>query len=353
MRLIDELEARARAILPAPVFDLFAGGAGEEQTLRQNREAWQRVWLVPRQLAASGGQPDPSTILLGRRLALPVILAPVAAQCLLHPGGEPAAARAAAAAGTVFCLSTRATADLAEVAAAAPQGARWFQLYMGHDRERVREVLSRLRGCGYDHVVLTVDLPVAGRRERELRHGAVRLPAGVAITDHLGGAAADGPAKPPPGGWAPLSWADVGWAAAASGLPVVVKGILSACDAQRALDAGAAGVVVSNHGARQLDGSVPTAVALRDVSRAVAGRVPVLVDGGIRSGADVVRAVALGAAAVMIGRPYAWGLAAGGEDGVGQALRALREDVVTTLALLGAASPVDVDPQHVRLQGWD
>jgi 4-hydroxymandelate oxidase len=347
-----ELETRARTILPAAVFDLFAGGAGEEQTLRDNVDAWRHVWLVPRQLTGAG-EPDPSVTLLGRRLSLPVVLAPVAAQRLLHPGGEPAAARGAAAAGTVFCLSTRATADLGEVAAAAPQGGRWFQLYMGHDRDEVRRVLARLADHGYEQVVLTIDLPVAGRRQRELRHGAVGLPAGVTMTDHLGaGAGVAGDTKPPVGGWAPVTWEDVAWVSEASGLPVVVKGVLHAADAELALAAGASAVIVSNHGARQLDGSVPTAVALPAVSAAVRGRVPVLVDGGVRIGSDVARALALGADAVMIGRPYAWALAAGGQEGVADLLRALRDDFARTLTLLGVTSAAGLGAHHVKLRGW-
>jgi isopentenyl diphosphate isomerase/L-lactate dehydrogenase-like FMN-dependent dehydrogenase len=213
-------------------------------------------------------------------------------------------------------------------------------------------VLARAAERGFEAVVLTVDLPVAGRRERELRHGDVPLPEGAAFADHLGGAAPSR-VRQGVGGWAAsLTWADIAWAREASGLPVLVKGILTAEDARAALEAGAAGVVVSNHGARQLDGVVPTAVALREVAAEVAGRAPVLVDGGIRDGGDVVRALALGADAVLVGRPYVWGLATGGEAGVGAVLDALAADVARTLALVGCPTPADVTADRARLAGW-
>ena len=279
-----------------------------------------------------------------------MLLAPAAAQRLLHPDGELAAARAAAAAGTLFCLSTRATTDLAEIAAVG--GPRWFQLYMHPDRDRVARMLRRAAEHGFDQIVMTIDLPVPGRRERELRHGLIPMPDGVAVATHLGHDELDAE-KPAVGGWAALTWEDVGWVAEASGLPVIVKGVLTAQDAELAVQGGASAIVVSNHGARQVDGCVPTAVALREVAAAVAGRVPVLVDGGIRSGADVVRALALGADATLVGRPYLWGLAAGGEEGVAEVLEALRADVARTLALVGARTPGEVAADHVRLRGWD
>jgi 4-hydroxymandelate oxidase len=349
MEVLRRLEARARAALPVPVYDYFAGGAGDEVTLAANEDAWQRWCLRPRVLTGCA-EADPAIELLGRRLAAPVLLAPVAAQRLLHPDGELASARAAAAAGTVFCLSTRATADLAEVAAASP-GPLWFQLYVQEDRDASARVLARAAEHGFEAVVLTVDLPVAGRREREIAAGPVTLPAGVTIATHLG-SPGTATTKPSVGGWRPdLGPADIGWAAEASGLPVLVKGVLTGEDARVAVEHGAAGVVVSNHGARQLDGAVPTAAALGAVAAAVAGRVPVLVDGGVRCGADVVRALALGADAVLVGRPYAWGLAAGGEEGVGAVLDALIEDSARSLALVGAPTPADVVPDHVRPRG--
>lgn len=346
MDLLRSLEAQARGLVGEAVHGFFAGGAGDERTLAANEEAWQRLWLVPRQLAA-GGPPETSVELLGARVAAPIVLAPVAALRLLHPDGEVAVAQAAAEAGLLSCLSTRATADLAEVAAAAPGAPRWFQLYVGQDRERVARVLRRAAGHGYSHVVLTVDLPVAGRRERELRHGELPLPEGVALATHLG-EPDTGRVKPPAGGWAPLSWDDVGWVRETSGLDVIVKGVVHPGDARLAVEHGAAAVVVSNHGGRQLDGTLPTALALPEVAAAVGPAVPVLVDGGIRSGADVARALALGADAVLIGRPWLWGLATGGRDGVAQVLRAFVEDVGRTLALLGVRRPEQVGAGHVK-----
>ncbi len=348
MQLIRDMHDRARTALPEPTYDYFAGGAGDERTLVENVAAWRDWWLVPRTLTGVGAA-DPSVDLLGRRLTAPVLLAPVAAQRLVHPEGELASARAAADAGTVFCLSTRATTDLADVAAAAPGAPRWFQLYVGPDRDTVAAMLRRARQHGYEQVVLTVDLPVAGRRDREERHGPIAYPDGVSVTGHLGAVADPAAvAKPAVGGWQALRWEDVAWVREVSGLPVMVKGILTADDAALAVQAGASAVVVSNHGGRQLDGCLPTAVALTDVVAAVAGAVPVLVDGGVRDGGDVVRALALGASAVLVGRPYIWARACGGQAGVTEVLDALVADTARTMALIGAASVPEVGPAHVR-----
>jgi len=350
MELLRRLEDRAREVLPQAVFDYYAGAAGDEVTLAENAEAWRRLWLRPHQLRGVASA-DPAVELLGTRVAAPIVLAPAASQRLLHPDGELAVARAAARADLVACLSTRATADLADVAAAAPAGPRWFQLYVSDDRGLARSQLGRAREHGYRAVVLTVDLPVAGRRERELRHGPLALPEGVRLATHLGEDRLAA-SKPPVGGWTALAWDDLAWIAEAAGLPLLVKGIVTGDDAGRALEAGVAGVVVSNHGGRQLDGCVPTAVALPEVVDAVAGRAAVLVDGGIRSGADVARALALGADAVLVGRPYLWGLAAGGEQGVSAVLAALVADLERCLVLLGARTPGDLGAQHVRASTW-
>ena len=350
MELLRRQHAEARERLPEAAYDYFAGGAGDELTLAENEQGWQHVWLRPRQLLGLGSA-DASLELLEAAMAAPIVLAPAAAQGLLHPDRELAVARAAADAGLVMCLSTRATTDLAEVAAAT-SAPKWFQLYMDHDRARTRTVLERAAAHGYAQIVMTVDFPVTGRRERELRHGPFAFPDGVALSDHLGGVYRPGAERPHIGGWHAPTWEDVAWVADASGLPVMLKGILTAEDALLSEQAGASAVVVSNHGARQLDGVVPTAVALPEVAAALGGRLPVLVDGGIRSGGDVVRALALGADATLIGRPYLWALAADGHQGVLATLRALIEDTERTLALVGAARPADVRPEHVRLRGW-
>jgi 4-hydroxymandelate oxidase len=352
----DELERRARACLTPSVFDYYAGGAGDERTLAENRRAWTRLPLRPALGTPVDRAPDSSLALLGESLELPLLLAPVAAQRLLHPDGELASARAAARAGTIYCLSTRATADVAEVAEAAPDGTRWFQLYVDRERDRSERALHRLADLGYSAVVLTADLPVAGRRERELRHGPLPLPAGVSIVSHgeppvaphagVPGAGGGAPAhKPVVGGWDPaLTWSDVEWVAEHARLPVLVKGLLTAEDAALAIEHGASGIVVSNHGGRQLDGVAPTAVALPEIVAAVGGRLPVLVDGGVRSGADVLRALALGAAAAMIGRPYAWALAAGGEDEVCSLLGRLRAELAEAMSACGVARLPELRP---------
>jgi 4-hydroxymandelate oxidase len=348
MELLRKLRAQARELLPESSFDYFDGGAGDEQTIADNEAAWRRLWIRPRVMVDVRAV-DPSCALLGSDLAAPILLAPVAAQRLLHPDGELAAARAAGAAGTIYCLSSRATTDLAEVAAAAV-GPLWFQLYVAGDRDRSARVLARAAEHGFGAVVLTIDMPVPGRRERELRHGEHQLPAGVTISSHLGDPLAA--ATKPLGGWdATLTWEDIAWVHGCCGLPVLVKGLLTAEDALAALAAGADGIVVSNHGGRQLDGVVPTAVALPEVAAAVAGRVPVLVDGGIRDGGDVLRALALGADAVLVGRPYAWGLATGGEEGVRAVLDALADDLARVMALAGCASLAAIAADHVRPAG--
>ena len=349
MELLRRQHEAARARLPGPAYDYFAGGAGDELTLTENEEAWRHVWLRPRQLLGLDAA-DPTVELLGARMAAPIVLAPAAMHGLLHPEGELAVARAAAAAGLVMCLSTRSTTDLADVAAAT-DATKWFQLYMERDRAVVRRILERAAEHGYTQIVMTVDFPVTGRRERERRNGRIAMPPGIALADQLGGWDEDGD-KPQIGGWLAPTWDDVAWVGEASGLPVVLKGILTAEDALLSEQAGASAVVVSNHGARQLDGVVPTAVALREVAEALAGRLPVLVDGGLRSGGDVVRALALGADAVLVGRPYLWALAAGGRDGVLELLTALIEDTARTLALVGAATSADVEGAHARLRSW-
>jgi 4-hydroxymandelate oxidase len=346
MDLLERLEAGARGRLTAAVYDYFAGGAADEETLRANVDAWGSVRL-PLRTPAPAGPVDTACDLLGTRVAVPILLGPVAAQGLVHPDGERAAARAAARAGTVFCHPTRATVGLEELARES-QGPLWFALYVHPDRAVTEQLLTRVAAAGYAAVILTVDLPVAGRRERELRHGPVPLPPGVTMADHAGATGAS-ETKPAVGGWDPsLTWKDAEWVAGVSGLPVAVKGVLTAADAELAVAHGAAAVVVSNHGGRQLDGCVPTARALPEIVAAVAGRVPVLVDGGIRSGVDVLRALASGASAVLIGRPYVWGLACRGEAGVTQVIDDLASGLSEAMAACGWSAMDEVGPRAGR-----
>lgn len=334
MELLKRLHAHAKARLSPEVYSYFASGAGCESLLEENEAAWQRVAITPSVCTGSYVFDACDAGLEQYGLLHPLAFAPAAAQKLLHPDGEFAVARAAAKRKTIFCLSTRSTADVGAIAEVA-EGCLWFQLYVGEDRNHVRRVLRRLRSCGVKAVLLTVDMPAAGRRDRQDYYGPLRLPDGVAITNHLGGYFQTEIKET--GGWdASLSWHDFAWIKENAELPLFVKGILTAEDAIQAVEYGADGIVVSNHGARQLDGVAPTAAVLPAVSQAVKGRAVVLVDGGVRSGEDILRAQSLGAQAVMVGRPYLWGLAAAGEEGVLKTVDSLIEDWQRASILVGA-----------------
>jgi 4-hydroxymandelate oxidase len=319
---LEDYESAARAALPAEVYDFVAGGGGDEWTLAENRRAFTRWRLRPRQLRGAS-DPDLSSSLLGAQLAFPVLVAPWAYQRLLHPEGELATARAAAAEGTVMVVSMSASELLEDIGrvAAAP---RWWQLYIYEDRAFTADVLARAVAAGYGAVCWTIDLPVFGLRHRDERNG-FQVPSRLDPADF--------------GYDRALTWDDLAWVREhTSGLPVLVKGILTAEDAEVAVQAGADAIVVSNHGGRQLDFAPASLTALPEVVAQVAGRVPVLMDGGVRTGVDVVKALALGAAAVLVGKSVAWGLAAGGEAGVAGVLRILREGVANTMALTGCRS---------------
>jgi isopentenyl diphosphate isomerase/L-lactate dehydrogenase-like FMN-dependent dehydrogenase len=328
---IDDYEALARASLPSDVYDYYAGGAGDERTLAENRAAWDRWTLRPRFLTGVDRR-DTSIELFGDRLSFPVLVAPWAYQRMAHPEGEVATAHAAGDAGVATIVSTTAF-DILEEVARAGDGPKWWQLYVFTDRGRTAEMLTRVVTAGYRAICLTVDFPVAGLRHRDTRNRFVMpigLPGDELVYD---------PA---------LSWDDLPWIRdRAPGLPLLLKGILTAEDALRALDAGVDGIVVSNHGGRQLDGVAAGVAALPEIVEAVRGRVPVLVDGGVRRGTDVVRAIALGAAAVLVGRPCAWGLAAAGEAGVRDVLRILHAEFDNALALCGCRTVGDVTRAHV------
>jgi isopentenyl diphosphate isomerase/L-lactate dehydrogenase-like FMN-dependent dehydrogenase len=330
-----DYERLAEEALDANAWAYYAGGSGDEVTLRDNVEAFGRWRLRPRVLVDVSSVRTATTV-LGAEVALPVLIAPLAWQRMAHPDGEAATARAAAAAGTIMCLSSACTTAPAAVAAAAPGGTRWFQVYVFADRSITRALVEEAVASGFSALVLTVDTPYLGRRERDLRIG-FQLP------EHL--REFEGRLRGFDRG---LSWRDVEWLASEYRLPVLVKGVLTAEDARLACEHGAAAVVVSNHGGRQLDGVPASLDALEEIVEAVGGRVEVLLDGGVRRGTDVLKALALGARAVLIGRAMLYGLAAAGERGVAHVLELLGSEVERGLALLGCCSPADVTRAHVR-----
>ncbi len=345
---VADFERLASEKLEPGVLAYFAGGAGDEATLRDNVAAWGRWQLRPRMLTGIEEWSARAEV-LGAELSMPVLVAPVAFQRLVDPEGEAAMARAAAAAGTLMCVSTLATATAREVSAAAPGAPRWFQLYVLRDRGVTHALVDEAVACGYRALVVTVDAPRAGRRERDLRTGFA-VPAGM---DMPGVSAAAGhSAGLTPADFfslvdASLTWKDLERLVEAVELPVIVKGVHAAADARLAIEHGAAAVVVSNHGGRQLDG-VPAGIdLLEDVVQEVAGDVEVLVDGGVRRGPDILNALALGARAVLVGRPLVWGLAWDGEAGARWVLETLRAELELDLMLLGAPSPAAVTRAHL------
>ena len=338
---VHDYEDAAAGRLDEGALGYFAGGAGDERTLRDNVEAYTRYQFRPRVLVDVSACTTQTTV-LGHTISMPLLVAPVAFQRLAHPDGEPATARGARAAGTIMCLSTIATSSPAEVAETGVQ--RWFQLYAMRDEGLTRELIAQARDQGFTALLLTVDAPVSGRRERDRRSGFV-------IPPHLKVAALGRGDLTPADVLAQVSpsvrWADVERIGADSGLPVLLKGVQTPEDARLAAEHGAAGIVVSNHGGRQLDGVAATIDLLPAVVEAVDGSIEVLLDGGIRRGSDVVKALALGARAVLAGRAILWGLAVDGEEGVRQVLELLRAEIENTLQLLGCVSPADVRPAHV------
>lgn len=343
-----DYERLAEETLDEASFGYFAGGAGDEHAVRANVEAFDRWRLRPRMLV-DVGEVTTATTVLGTEIAMPIIAAPVAFQRMAHPEGELAVARAAAQAGTIMCLSSLATSSPSDVAGAASEGARWFQLYWHPDRGVTKSMLERARDAGFAAVVLTVDVPVLGPRERDLRtgfslHSDFRMEVYATALGELGVVT---PSVISQLVDPSLTWRDLEWLHQNAALPVVVKGILTAEDAILAAEHGCEAVVVSNHGGRQLDRAVASLDVLPEVAEAVGDRVEVLMDGGIRRGTDVTIALALGARAVLVGRPVIWGLAARGADGVQHVLDLLRNELLIALALLGCPTPDAVGHGHV------
>ena len=379
---IDDFRPIARRRLPKAVFDYLDGGAEGEVTLRENCRVFEDVTFRPRHAVAHANC-ELCTRVLGFDLSLPFLLAPVGYSRLMHPGGEVAAARAAGAAGTAYILSTISGHKLEDVKAGS-RGPVFYQLYLMGGRGAAEAVIDRARVAGFSALVVTIDTPVSGMRERDFRNGTKELISGgllakIPFIPHLlrhpgwlisflrDGGLPGLPNVVIPGqgpmtlvdigaalASAAVTWADLGWIRQHWGGPIVVKGVLTGDDARRAIDEGAATVVVSNHGGRQLD-CVPASLrALPEVVKAVNGQVEVLMDGGIRRGTDVIKAICLGARAVLCGRAYAYGLAAAGEAGVERAIEILRTDVERTLRLLGCPSIMALDRSYVNVpKSWE
>jgi len=345
---VADYEARAAEVLDAGPLGYYAGGAADERTLRDNIAAFARHQLLPRVLVDVSAV-SAATSVLGTPVDFPVLVAPVALQKMAHRDGEAGMARAAAAAGTIMTLSTIATSTPAEVADAAPDAPRWFQVYCFRDEHVTRHLVDQAIDRGFRALAVTVDAPRAGRRERDLRTGFA-VPEGIdmpAVTAAVGETAG----ITPQGFFslvdASLTWPAFERLARESPIPVLVKGVHHPADARLAVEHGAAGVIVSNHGGRQLDG-VPAAIdMLEPVVQELAGDAEVLMDGGVRRGTDVLTALALGARAVLVGRPALWGLAAGGEAGARHVLELLKAEVELGLLLLGAPTPGHVSREHL------
>ncbi|MRG98098.1 alpha-hydroxy acid oxidase [Polyangium spumosum] len=343
---VRDFEKAARASLPAMAYDYYRSGADAERALRENLRAFRR-WQIHSRVLVDVSRLTLETEILGVPVSMPILVAPTAYHKLAHPEGELATARAAARAGTLYTVSTLATTSLEDITRAS-SGPLWFQLYVHKDRGLSRSLVERAETAGFRALVLTVDTPVLGRRLRDVRNGFC-LPDGLVMAnlvdanlavDAAGSALQQYIASRHD---ASLSWRDVDWLRGITRLPLLLKGIVRPDDTLLAIDAGAAGIIVSNHGARQLDAAPATLDVLPRVVEAAAGRVPVLVDGGVRWGTDVLKALALGANAVMLGRPILWGLAAAGEAGVFRVLEILRDELATAMALAGCPSLASID----------
>jgi 4-hydroxymandelate oxidase len=336
---VADYEPAARAVIDSGAWDYYAGGAGDERSLADNLRSWDRIGLRPRILLDVASR-DLSTTVLGRTLAHPVIVAPMAAHDLAHADAERATARGAVAAGALYTLSTISSVPMEEVAAAAPDAPRWFQLYAPADRGACQALVERAVAAGFDAVAVTVDLPIPGNRERDLRnqfvlHMGAHLPEdqptnerGIIVLPTFG-------------------WDDLAWLRSVCPIPLIAKGVLRADDAARAVDVGCDGIWVSNHGGRQLDTSVAGIDALPEVAAAVGDRTVLIVDGGVRRGIDVLKGLALGAHLVAVGRPVLWGLAVDGEAGVQRVLEILRDELSLAMALAGCRTIGEITPDLV------
>lgn len=350
-----ELEAIAKQKLPKQAYDYYASGAEDQWTLGENRNAFERIRFRPR-ILIDVTHVDLSTTILGQRISMPIMIAPTAMQKMAHPDGELATARAASAADTAMVLSSWATSSVEEVASTGP-GLRFFQLYVYKNRNVVKQLVQRAERAGFKAIALTVDTPRLGRREADIKNRFV-LPPNLTLKNFEGldlgtmDKADDSGLASYVAGQIDrsLSWKDVQWLKTITSLPIFVKGVITAEDAKLSLNCGAAGIIVSNHGARQLDYVSATISALEEVVLAVQGKIPVFLDGGVRRGTDVLKALALGASGVFVGRPVVWGLAADGEAGVSKVLQMLRDELELAMALSGCTKVSDINRNHVQTE---
>lgn len=349
---VSEYEAIAREKLPKMVYDYYASGAEDQWTLKENRNAFTRILFRPR-ILIDVTKIDLTTTVLGYKISMPIMLAPTAMQKMAHPEGEYATARAASAAGTIMTLSSWATSSVEEVASTGP-GIRFFQLYVYKDRNVVAQLVRRAERAGFKAIALTVDTPRLGRRESDIKN-RFNLPAHLTLKNFEGldlgkmNQTSDSGLASYVAGQIDrsLSWKDVKWLQTITTMPILVKGVMTAEDTRLAVQVGAAGIIVSNHGARQLDYVPATISCLEEVVKAAQGRVPVFLDGGVRRGTDVFKALALGASGVFIGRPVVFSLAAEGEAGVRKVLQMMREEFELTMALSGCCSLKDITRNHI------
>lgn len=350
---VFDYEAAASEKLPKTAYDYYRSGANDEITLRENHAAYERIQLNPRVLIDIS-KPDLSTKVLGQDVAMPILVAPTAFHRMAHPEGEVATVRAAGQAGTIMMLSTLSNSSFEEVMPEAT-GPVWFQLYIYKDREATLSLVQRAESLGCTAIALTVDAQVWGRRERDIKNH-FRLPVGLSIKNLMPAGREQFPKEKGESGLAAyvawqfdqtLAWKDVDWLCAKAKIPVLLKGVLHPEDARLAIDHGAAGVIVSNHGARQLDTVPATIDVLPAIAEAVDGKIEVLIDGGIRRGTDVFKAIALGAKAVGVGRPIIWGLAVDGQDGAKHVLDLLRKDFALTMKLCGCTSVQEITAKMI------
>ncbi|CAH2053749.1 unnamed protein product [Thlaspi arvense] len=349
---VNEFQELAKRALPKMYYDFYSGGAEDQHTLKENVEAFRRITFRPRVLV-DVSKIDMSTTILGYPISAPIMIAPTANHMLAHPEGETATAKAAAACNTIMIVSYMASCTVEEVASSC-NAVRFLQVYVYKRRDVTAQLVKRAEKAGFKAIVLTVDVPKLGRREADIKNKMIspqlRNFEGLFSTEVRPSEGSGVEAFASRALDASLNWKDIEWLRSITKLPILIKGILTREDALKAVEAGVEGIVVSNHGARQLDYSPATITVLEEIVQAVGGRIPVLFDGGVRRGTDVFKALALGARAVLVGRPIVYGLAAKGEDGVKKVIEMLKNEFEITMALSGCPTVDDITRSHVKTE---